>query len=180
MSFIGKLVTNDIILSILTACPWIREVVVGEPNTISHPSLLASPAVHALDSLKVWPFEYRFYPSKYSTGRCCDVVIRRRANMYILCTLAVAIRGLDCADYGIGFFADSLSMLADTHGLTLERCNLLLGDDVNTAEMEYFLSRCPNMVELSLTPHGDKRALIDNACLRSLPLWCPRIPNWSC
>lgn len=91
-----------------------------------------------------------------------------------MCNIPIAIRAINSADDVVNVSANMLRALADFHGPTLEKCDVVLALDVFAADLQYFISRCPNMVELLLEGF-DPRGLIDDAGMRNLPLWCPRI-----
>lgn len=66
-------------------------------------------------------------------------------------------------------------ILADVHGRALVKGELFLWGDVHRVDMQHFLSHCPNLVDLSLTSGGDPISLINDADMRKLPVWRPRI-----
>lgn len=175
IEFDGNSVTHDLILAILAACPAIKEVVLGEDGSAARFSLLSSHAIRTLTLLSVWPVECRIFSSD-SSGRCCEVFFNEPVELNFLRTMPLPIRGITFRwRYGSHIAADLLRVLADSHGHTLEKCKLFLHESMNRTDLQYFLSRCPNMSDLSLNFQKRPTDLIDDTDMRNLSLWCPRI-----
>lgn len=181
VDFNSGIITDVLLLSIFSACPSIREVVLGEYCEIDPSALLTSHTVHALDSLIMESFVFRMFPCESSRSKCCcEIVIKDGGDMAFLHTFfantLMAMRGITFSESdSVPITTDMLRILADAYGHSLEKCELHLSNDIEQEDMQYFLSHCPNMVELSLTTCLDDNILIDDADMRNLPVWCPRI-----
>lgn len=180
VDFSGKHVTNDVILSILAACPNMRDVALGVRCKVTY-DLLSAPAVQELDRVSLWPFDLRFSPCEAGgSRRCCEMAVNADTG-FLSALIAISpllIRAITFSDgqYVVVATPDVLRALADFHGWSLEKCKLNFWDDVKQDDVQYFLSRCPNMVDLSLTSSSrNEGILIDDKDMRNLPLWCPRI-----
>lgn len=163
VEFNGAPMSSGLILSILAACPWIRDVVFTDyEGKTSHSGLLSSNLLQGLDMFRMWPFEYNFSPCESGhSRRCCEIVVHEHTESTpsfirtLFTTTSFAIRGFTLNEsVHIVISANSLRLLVDAHGDTLEKCELCLFYDVNRANIQDFLSRCPNMMELTLTLRG--------------------------
>lgn len=182
VDFNSSIITDELLVSILSACPAIRDVVLGEYCEIDPSELLSSPVVHALDSFTMRSFVFRMFPCESPRSkRCCEIEAMRKPVFHdgelpflrsFSTEAAMLIRSITISkSSGFTITGEYLRMVA---GCAMQKCVLYLAYGVQQADVQYFLSHCPNMVDLPLSSHGD-RTLIDDTDMRNLPLWCPRI-----
>lgn len=175
----GPAVTDALVQAALLTCPLLKELDIGMRSAVTYELLsfiTNSAFINKLAFVHLSGTLIRFHPQ----GEGCEVTVRHRAALCgpscCLSCLNIPIRELTLSQGdGAVIHRSDLRLLADLHGSALLVATLMLSADIERADVQYFLSHCPNMCKLFMSAVDEGRSLLSNDDLRNLPSWCPRI-----
>lgn len=182
--FGGKIVTNTLLHGILAVCPDLEYVHIGEtsPATIDMFTAFSNPTHAKLKQVDMLNVTVRFISTP---TRVCEVAtIGTGFGDYdftcndmddLLGALHTPMRSLridQSAFLEVSVDASNICILANLHGRSLQVLDLWF--DAERAEVQYFLKRCPNLVEMFLHSATAGNHITNNDML-DLPAWCPKL-----
>lgn len=183
----GRAVTDDVIAHVLISCPEITVINHNDTSPLVNMSFaFLKPLTNLncaikLKNIQIFPFYLEFSPcSTNSERRICDVTLfavlpDESAMFSMLSHLTAPLRSVTAwkGKYGALCGAKSLLLLAKSHGCSLEKLSIQLGEDVTRMEVQQFLAHCPNLIILSLTSMHINLMTDDH--FRNVTLQCPRL-----
>lgn len=181
-------ITNDFVEQLSTLCPMLQEIVFDKRHDMLDFTVL--PAVIGrckdLKSICIRDTLLTFHSSRHHGSKCCDVTrighcddsTDEESAISLINCITIPIRSFGGGDSFLWMNRQVCEVLIRHSGSMLREAALWLSDAVCTADVQLFLSSCPNLTSLSLGTDADDDegfgcTMVDQSIVEALHCYCP-------